>query len=74
MAAPAPTPSPLPPAPAPGVDNGHALLCPRVCGVCACTHPLAPARRRLGGNDLDEKAKRALKKAARRGLKLVLYE
>eukprot|EP00964_Phaeocystis_antarctica_P044295 scaffold25455_cov45-Phaeocystis_antarctica.AAC.1 len=70
MAAPAPTPSPLPPAPAPGVDRGHALLCPRVCGACACTHPLAPARRRLGGNDLDDGAKQALKAAAGSGLGL----
>ena len=72
MAAPAPTPSPLPPAPAPGVDRGHALLCPRVCGVCACTLPLAPARRRLDYNDLDDGAEQALRKAARSGLKLYL--
>ena len=72
MAAPAPTPSPLPPAPAPGVNRGHALLCPRVCGVCACTLPLAPARRRLEYNDLDDAAKQALKAAAGSGLELVL--
>ena len=70
MAAPAPTPSPLPPAPAPGVDRGHALLCPRVCGMCACTHPLAPARRSLEVNGLDDDAKQALKAAARSGLEL----
>ena len=72
MAAPAPTPSPLPPALAPGVNRGHALLCPRVCGVRACTHPLAPARRRLYGNDLDDDAEQALKAAARSGLELKL--
>eukprot|EP00964_Phaeocystis_antarctica_P081953 scaffold51323_cov60-Phaeocystis_antarctica.AAC.1 len=70
MAAPAPTPSPLPPAPAPGVDGGHALLCPRVCGLCTCTHPLAPARRRLSGNGLDDAAKQALEAAAGSGLEL----
>ena len=72
MAAPAPTPSPLPPAPAPGVDRGYALFCPRVCGVCACTLPLAPARRRLDGNDLDDAAEQALKAAAGSGLELDL--
>ena len=72
MAAPAPTPSPLPPAPAPGVDRGHALLCPRVGGMRACTLPLAPARRSLMNNDLDDAAKQALKAAARSGLKLYL--
>ena len=72
MAAPAPTPSPLPPAPAPRVDRGHALLCPRVGGVRACTLPLAPARRRLDGNDLDDDAEQALKAAARSGLELRL--
>ena len=70
MAAPAPTPSPLPPAPAPRVDRGHALLCPRVCGVCACTLSLAPARRSLYGNDLGDDTKQALKAAAGSGLKL----
>ena len=70
MAAPAPTPSPLPPALGPGVDRGHALLCPRVGGVCACTHPLAPARRSLGLNGLDDAAKQAFKAAARSGLQL----
>ena len=72
MAAPAPTPSPLPPAPAPGVDRGHALRCPRVCGVCACTLPLAPARRSLSYNGLGDAAKQALNAAAGRGLKLGL--
>ena len=72
MAAPAPTPSPLPPAPAPGVDRGHALLCPRVCGLCACTLPLAPARRSLDYNDLDDDTKQALKAAAGSGLELKL--
>ena len=72
MAAPAPTPSPPPPAPAPGVDRGHALLCPRVCGVCACTLPLAPARRSLEHNGLDDATKQALEAAAGSGLQLVL--
>ena len=72
MAAPAPTPSPLPPALAPGVDRGHALLCPRVGGVRAYTLPLAPARRSLGGNDLDDVTEQALKAAARSGLELEL--
>ena len=72
MAAPAPAPSPLPPAPAPGVDRGHALLCPRVYGVCACTLPLAPARRSLYDNDLGDDAEQALEAAAGSGLKLVL--
>ena len=72
MAAPALTPSPLPPAPAPRVDRGHALVCPRVCGVCACTLPLAPARRSLGNNGLDDAAKQALKAAAGSGLQLYL--
>ena len=39
----------------------------------ACTLPLAPARRRLGYNDLDDAAEQALKAAARSGLKLYLY-
>ena len=68
-----PTPLPLPPTPAPPrVDRGHALLCPRVGGVRACTLPLAPARRRLEGNDLGKNAKKALKAAARSGLTLDL--
>eukprot|EP00964_Phaeocystis_antarctica_P017959 scaffold9967_cov64-Phaeocystis_antarctica.AAC.2 len=41
-------------------------------GVCACTLPLAPARRRLGYNDLDDAAKQALKAAAGSGLELKL--
>ena len=72
MAAPAPTPSPLPPTLAPRVDRGHALVCPRVCGVCACTLPLAPARRSLINNDLNDAAEQALKAAAGSGLKLLL--
>ena len=68
----APTPSPLPPTPAPPrVDRGHALLCPRVGGVRACTLPLAPARRRLDDNGLGADAEQALEAAARSGLKLV---
>eukprot|EP00964_Phaeocystis_antarctica_P020909 scaffold11572_cov47-Phaeocystis_antarctica.AAC.1 len=72
MAAPAPTPSPLPPAPAPGADPGHALRCPRVGGLCACTLPLAPARRSLYNSGLDDAAKQALEAAAGSGLKLYL--
>ena len=72
MAAPAPTPSPLPPALVPRVDRGHALLCPRVCGVCARTLPLAPARRSLDVNGLDDATKQALKAAAGSGLELQL--
>ena len=69
-----PSPSPLPPTPAPPrVDRGHALLCPRVGGVRACTLPLAPARRRLGVNDLGDDAEQALKAAARSGLELDLF-
>ena len=68
-----PTPSPLPPTPAPPrVDRGHALLCPREGGVRACTLPLAPARRRLFGNDFGDDAEQALKAAARSGLELML--
>ena len=67
-----PTASPLPPTPAPPhVDRDHALLCPRVGGVRAYTLPLAPSRRRLGGNDLGDDAEQALKAAARSGLELV---
>ena len=54
------------------MDRGHALLCPRVGGVRACTLPLAPARRRLYGNDLGDDAEQALKAAARSGLELDL--
>ena len=54
------------------MDRGHALLCPRVGGVHACTHPFAHARRSLRYNGFDKKAKRALKKAARSGLELKL--
>ena len=72
MAAPAPTPSPLPTSPAPGVDRGHALRCPRVGGVCACTLPFAPTRRRLNDNGLDDAAEQALKAAAGSGLELYL--
>ena len=52
------------------MDRGHALLCPRVGGVRVCTLPLAPARRRLGFNGLGDDAEKALKAAARSGLKL----
>ena len=55
---------------APRVERGHTLLCPRVGGVRVCTLPLAPARRRLGGNDLGDDAEQALKAAARSGLYL----
>ena len=69
----APTPSPLPPTPAhPAWTAAHALLCPRVGGVRAYTLPLAPARRSLGGNDLDDVTEQALKAAARSGLELEL--
>ena len=44
----------------------------RVCGVCACTLPLAPARRSLMNNGLDEAAKQALEAAAGSGLDLRL--
>ena len=54
------------------MDRGHALLCPRVGGVRACTLPLAPARRRLAGPDLGTDAEQALKAAARSGLELGL--
>ena len=54
------------------MDRGHALLCPRVGGVRVCTLPLAPARRRLFGNDLGDDAEKALKAAARSGLELRL--
>ena len=43
-----------------------------VGGVRACTLPLAPARRRLGHNDLGDDAKQALKAAAGSGLELEL--
>ena len=73
MLAAVPTASPLPPNPAPPrVDRGHALLCPRVGGVRACTLPLAPARRRLGNTGLGDDAEQALKAAARSGLELGL--
>ena len=73
MLAAVPTPSPLPPTPAPPrVDRGHALLCPRVGGVRMCTLPLAPARRRLGWNNLGDDAEQALKAATRSGLELKL--
>ena len=41
-----------------------------VGGVRACTLPLAPARRRLLGNDFDDDAKQALEAATRSGLEL----
>ena len=37
-----------------------------------CTLTLAPARRRLGGNGLDDATKQALRAAARSGLELYL--
>ena len=52
------------------MDRGHALLCPRVGGVRACTLPLAPARRSLEVNELDDDTKQALEAAARSGLTL----
>ena len=50
----------------------HALLCPRLGGMRACTLPLAPSRRRLGDRSLDDDADQALKAAARSGLELYL--
>eukprot|EP00964_Phaeocystis_antarctica_P053831 scaffold31616_cov59-Phaeocystis_antarctica.AAC.1 len=49
-----------------------ASFCSRVGGVCACTHPRAPARRRLMYTGLDDDAKQALKAAAGSGLELIL--
>ena len=43
---------------------------PTVGGVRVCTHPLAPARRRLRHNDVGDDAEQALKAAARSGLEL----
>ena len=40
---------------------------------CGCTLPLAPARRRLGLNDLGDDAEQALRAAAGSGLELELY-
>ena len=55
---------------APRVDRSHALLCPRVGGVRACTLPLALARRSLQYTKFNSVTERALKAAARSGLEL----